>query len=76
MGYELKISKIEKLVEPREEIKGTIARAFLYMSARYPIALSNSQRLLYQQWHYRYPPDDWEITWNALVNEVQGNTNP
>ena len=46
------------------------------MSARYPIVLPDNQRLLYQHWHASYPPDNWEIKWNALITEVQGNTNP
>jgi deoxyribonuclease-1 len=75
MGCPLKISRTEKKVEPRPEIRGLIARAYLYMSTQYDISLSPSERNLYEEWDQEYLPDPWEIEWNEKVSQIQGNRN-
>ncbi len=75
MGCPLKISKTEKKVEPRAEIRGLIARAYLYMSKIYGVILSEKDKNLYESWHRKYPPDEWEIEWDKRVKEIQGNSN-
>jgi len=75
MGCPLKISRTEKKVEPRPEIRGLIARAYLYMSKQYDVPLPPTEKKLYEEWNKEYPPDNWEIEWNERVQEVQGNGN-
>jgi len=75
MGCPLKISRTEKKVELRPEIRGLIARAYLYMSTQYDISLPSAEKTLYEQWNQEYPPDGWEIEWNEKVSQVQGNHN-
>ncbi len=75
MGCPLKISKTEKKVEPRSEIRGLIARAYLYMSKQYDTPLATADRNLYEKWDQEYPPDAWEIQWNEKVSDIQGNSN-
>jgi deoxyribonuclease-1 len=75
MGCPLKISRTEKKVEPRPEIRGLISRAYLYMSMQYDISLPSAEKTLYAQWHEEYPPDEWEIEWNERVSQIQGNHN-
>jgi len=76
MGCPIKIDTSKNKVEPRREIKGLIGRAYLYMIKKYDLALSPEDQALYQKWHSQYPPDKWEIEWNELVKEIQGDENP
>ena len=75
MGCPLKISRTEKKVEPRPEIRGLIARAYLYMSKQYDIPLAASDRSLYEKWDQEYHPDAWEVEWNEKISKTQGNYN-
>jgi len=75
MGCPLKISKTEKKVEPRSEIRGLIARTYLYMYKTYGLILPEKDKNLYESWDRKYSPDKWEIEWNKRVKEIQGNSN-
>lgn len=61
---------------PPEYTRGTIARAYLYMSQRYGINLSSADSKLYKAWHGKYPVTDWELWRNQQNACVQGNGNP
>lgn len=68
------------LWEPREEMKGDIARQVFYFYTVYPteggsISQLSNPELLYE-WHLNDPVSDAEATRNARVQEVQGNANP
>ena len=54
---------------------GIAARAMLYMSETYKVALSKRQRKLYEAWDEIYPPDADECLWNSLVKKRQGTDN-
>lgn len=76
-GYcQMKIDKTLRQIEPKPEIRGLIARVYLYMTDRYRLPLSAEDREQYERWHIQYPPDAWEKTWNARVTVLQGNPNP
>ena len=64
-----------KLVQPSKRIRGSIARAYLYMSKRYQMPLNKSEIKLFNVWNKTYPPEKWEIEWNQRVAKVQGNFN-
>lgn len=51
------------VVEPRDEIKGTIARVYQYMVEKYEIDIPKSQQALFQRWSVEYPPQEWELHW-------------
>lgn len=72
----IKIDNETRRVEPRQEVRGTIARAYLYMADTYNFNLSESQRKLFTSWHELYPPDAAEREWDERVFRVQGNHNP
>lgn len=77
--------------EPRDEHKGDVARAIMYMAICYngingnnwklrdPISTSiqygQNQDVL-KTWHFQDPPSDWEIARNDYVDSLQGNRNP
>jgi deoxyribonuclease-1 len=66
-------------VEPRPAARGDLARAYLYMDARYPasgILASAELRALVEIWQRDDPPDDWERARNRLIAAAQGNPNP
>lgn len=72
---QVKIDTRNKVVEPRAKVRGTIARAYLYMSAVYKIELTDRERKLFNTWSTKYPPEKWEINWNHSVSKIQGNYN-
>ena len=65
-----------RIVEPRPSVRGDIARIYFYMNQRYGLEISKKQRKLFDAWHKTDPVDEWEIKKNALVKELQGNSNP
>lgn len=75
-GCPITIDKISRQVEPADEVKGIIARAHLFMSERYAIALSSSQNKLFQAWNKQFPPSAWEREWAFQVASIEGYDNP
>ncbi len=73
---DVEIDRKKRRVEPREEVRGDIARAVLYMSDRYGIKLFKRQRKLLEEWHRDDPPDAEEQRRNDIIERLQGNRNP
>ena len=65
-----------RIVEPAPNVRGDIARAYLYMADEYNIRLSKQQRQLFGAWHKTDPVDRWERTKNKRVQRLQGKANP
>ena len=65
-------------VEPTHEIRGEIARTYLYMNVAYPDAriISSQEEQLFRRWAALDPPDAWECERERKVSQVQGNPNP
>jgi deoxyribonuclease-1 len=63
-------------VMPREEIRGAIARTYLYMHERYELRLSKQDRQLYEAWHRRYPASAAERRRNQAIACRMGWGNP
>ena len=55
----------------RDEIKGDIARAYLYMSKTYNINLSDQERKLMEAWNKQDPIDEWEIEKNKRIENIK-----
>lgn len=72
---EVHVNFKERSVEIPERARGIAARAMLYMSETYKVALSKRQRKLYEAWDEIYPPDADECLWNSLVKKRQGTDN-
>ena len=64
------------LAEPREEIRGDIARIYFYMADAWNMPLTTDQREMFQQWSQDDPLDDREREINHAVCKEQGNSNP
>ena len=50
----------ERRFYPRDEVRGIIARIYLYMSARYNIALEPKEKELMRAWDRAYPVSEYE----------------
>lgn len=80
----------DKVAEPKDNIKGDIARALMYMAVSYngmngtwafPNFISfvipyGQDADIIRQWHFEDLPDDYEIARNEYVYSIQGNRNP
>lgn len=63
-------------VQPRKEVKGVIARTYLYMESRYGIVIASQEKKLMNEWNRLYPPKKWECQRNQIIAKRQGNDNP
>jgi len=54
----------------REEIKGDIARAYLYMSKKYDIQLSDQEKKMMKAWDKLDPIDTWEEEKNRRIDSI------
>jgi deoxyribonuclease-1 len=71
-----KVDKENRRVEPKQELRGMIARIYFYVADRYGVQLSDSQLQLFQAWNKEFPPDAWEIERDNRIAKIQGNHNP
>lgn len=66
----------QRVVEPRDEIKGQIARVYFYMHDRYNLRMSDSQQQLYMAWNKTYPVSGWELERDHRIAARMGHSNP
>ncbi len=64
-----------KLAEPREDIRGDIARTYFYMEDIYGIRISDKQRKLFEVWNKQDPMSEWERIRAERIEAIQGNKN-
>jgi len=74
-GCKIAISDRYFTVVPKDETRGLIARAYLYMADRYSIELSTHEVALFMRWHAIFPPSAWEIEWNNKIHQIQRKNN-
>jgi len=71
-------TKIEdRKVEPRPDVRGEIARTYMYMERAYPGhgIISNKNEKLFQAWDRMDPVDEWECERARRIANIQGNVN-
>jgi deoxyribonuclease-1 len=75
---DVEVDRDRGVVEPHDERRGDIARAYLYMHETYgnAVSISPAELEMYRAWHEADPPDPWEIQRNAKIAEIQGHANP
>ncbi len=66
------------VIEPREEVRGFVARTYKYMDAHYPgfSLITNANRAMFEKWDRDYPADAFEIWRAKKIASIQGNANP
>jgi deoxyribonuclease-1 len=62
---------------PRREVRGDLARAYLYMNQSYPERglVDDPHRAVFEAWSKEDPPDAWERERNKRISARQGNAN-
>lgn len=65
----------DKISEPKDDIRGEIARTYFYMENTYDVKISNMRRKLFEIWDKQYPPSEWEKERNERIFLIQGNKN-
>lgn len=64
-----------RIAEPKESIRGDIARIYFYFEKEYQMKISNKDKKLLEVWNRIDPVDEWEIKKNEKVYKIQGNRN-
>lgn len=72
----IKIDFSQRTAEPRDEIKGKIARIYFYMHDRYDLRMSRQQQQLLMAWDRQFPVTEWELTKDRRIAERMGHSNP
>lgn len=72
----IKIDFSQRTAEPRNVIKGQIARIYFYMHDRYDLRMSRQQQQLLMAWDRQFPVSDWEIERDRRISERMGYSNP
>ena len=64
-------------MEPRDEVRGEIARTYLYMDSVYPGKgiISKKNRSMFEEWNLSDPVDKWECERTRRIERIQGNRN-
>lgn len=65
----------DKIAEPKENIRGDIARTYFYMEKTYNVKISDKQRKLFEVWDKQDKIDEWEIERAKRIEKIQGNRN-
>lgn len=65
----------ERRARVKKELRGVIARDYLYFNKQYGMKLSKQEMSKYQAWNKEYPADEWEIERNRRIANRQGNIN-
>ena len=66
-----------KKVEPKEDIRGDIARVYFYLNQKYPRVgvISRKNKNLFEAWDKEDPVDEEECKLNKLKAQYQGDIN-
>lgn len=74
-GCKFKVDRKNRKVEAYRNVKGIVARTYLYMNDFYNLNLSPDEIKLFAKWNDKYPPSVWETNWNKQVYDIQGTNN-
>jgi len=73
---DFEVDRKRRLVEPRPQVRGDIARAMFYMAETYGFTIFKRQGKLLTRWHKEDPPDANERRRNTAIEDLQGTRNP
>ncbi|MFJ4153836.1 endonuclease [Pseudomonas sp. NPDC089752] len=71
-----KVDFQQKIAEPRDEVKGLVARTTFYMFDRYRLNMSRQQQQLLMAWDRQHPVSAWEKQREQRIAAVMGHSNP
>lgn len=75
-GCDFEIDERRRMVEPRPQVRGEIARSIFYMAKEYGLVIYPRQGRLLQTWNRDDPVNNEERRRNDLIERIQGNRNP
>ena len=64
-----------RVFEPRDEVKGLVARTNFYIHDRYNLRMSSQQQKLFMAWDKLYPVTTWELERNRRIAKIMGHEN-
>ena len=66
-----------RTIEPKPDIRGDIARTYMYMDSVYLVEtiISKENKDLFNEWHKADPVDEWECERAKRIEKIQGNRN-
>ncbi|ARC53445.1 endonuclease [Candidatus Riesia pediculischaeffi] len=67
-----KIDFQRRIFEPRDEVKGQIARVVLYMVKKYRLKMPKKHLEEMILWNIKYPVSDWEIQKSLRIEKITG----
>lgn len=73
---EFEVDSRLRIAEPRDDVKGQIARIYFYMHQRYGLVFPEALQRRYMQWNALYPVTEWEVERDRRVARVMGHSNP
>lgn len=73
---DFKVDFKQRTAEPRDEVKGRIARVYFYMADRYKMPLSRQQQQLFAAWNKAHPVTPEELLIDSRIAERMGHHNP
>lgn len=65
----------ERRARVKGDIRGNIARTYLYMNDRYGMKLSKQEQNKFNAWNKEDPVNAWESERNIRIQKIQGNLN-
>ncbi|GAB7528272.1 hypothetical protein PS3A_06800 [Pseudomonas sp. 3A(2025)] len=71
-----KVDFEQRVAEPRDEVKGLVARTTFYMFDRYNLSMSRQQQQVLMAWNKQFPVTAWEKERNNRIAAIMGHTNP
>lgn len=72
---ESKVDFQQRVFEPRDAVKGLVARVNFYMYDRYNLEMSDQQQRLFMAWHKQFPVSAWEHKREQRIAQVMGHSN-
>jgi len=74
-GCDFEVDERRRVVEPREQARGEIARSMFYMAKQYGLNIRARQGETLKRWHRDDPVSSTERRRNDLIERLQGNRN-
>ncbi|PHM47383.1 endonuclease [Xenorhabdus miraniensis] len=71
-----KVDFQSRLFEPRDRVKGMVARVYFYMYDRYNLTMSRQQQQLMMAWDRQHPVEAWERDRDNRIARIMGHHNP
>lgn len=72
----VKIDFKQRAAEPRDEVKGQVARTYFYMHDHYGLSMSRQQEQLFMAWDRQFPVSAWERERSRRIARHMGHENP